>query len=326
MLLKLLTVLTCHNQQQRVHQQDFPKTTNSPYTTTGTTTTTGDQGGLAIALGVPEIGYALLDPLRLPALGARVLTNLSGNTNLPADVPGLSAAWLSENAVASDTTTLFQTLALLPQRVVASLPVSQQLLIQTPENETYLRQTVLGALAVEIQRVAIVGAGHGSNQPLGILSTTGVGAVAGGTNGAAPTYNNVCDLEYSVSKADLGNLGWMLSPAVRRKLRETPIFTSGSVPIWPQSDAYSLLGHPAGVTTGSPDNLTKGTSAGNCSSIVIGEWSEFFLGLWGAGVEVDAFRSVAQAKIGEVTLVASVYVDSGIRIPSAFSVMSDALC
>jgi hypothetical protein len=118
----------------------------------------------------------------------------------------------------------------------------------------------------------------------------------------------------------------MPSPFTRKKLRQTFINGTGSDSVWPRDDAYSLLGHPAGVTPSVPDNLTKGTSAGVCSAIVCMEFSELFIGLWHAGIKIEVTRSVAQATLGRVTLSATAYVSTGLRQPTAAAVMVDALC
>ncbi len=260
--------------------------------------------------------------------GARVFGGLIGNTDLPRVATKITASWLSENAAGTSANELFATLSLRPKRVTAFIDCSKQLLTQSPMFERFLRQELMATLAVEIQRVAINGTGA-SNDPLGILGTSGVGAVVGGTNGAAPTYANLCDLEYAVTgtaKADRGNCAWILSPAVRRKLRQTFLNGTGSDPIWSASEAYNLLGHPAGVTPGSPDNLTKGTSSGNCSAIIFGEHSELMIGLWGPGIEVEVTTSTTYAKQGQVLVAATAYVDCGVRSPEAFAIMADALC
>jgi HK97 family phage major capsid protein len=61
-------------------------------------------------------------------------------------------------------------------------------------------------LALAIQAAAIKGGG--SNQPTGILGTSGIGDVAGGTNGAQPTFANLVALETAVAtaNADIGSL------------------------------------------------------------------------------------------------------------------------
>jgi HK97 family phage major capsid protein len=295
----------------------------------GTTTTSLDQGGQTIATVVPEIGTALRDNLVLEKLGARVWGGLQANTSFPRVKTAIASAWMTESAAATVGQDLYGTLAMVPHRVVAYLDVSDQLLRQSPHAEANLRQDLMQALAVGIQSVAANGSGA-SGQPTGILQTSGIDlTVVGGANGAAPTGANICDLEYVVTgknKADRGSVGWLFSPYVRRKLRQTPIITGSGWPIMQNDDAYRLLGHPAGVTPSAPDNLTKGTSNGICSAIICGEFSELFVGIFGAGVAIDAVRDAALASQNLTRVYATAYIDLGVRSPESFAAMKDALC
>jgi HK97 family phage major capsid protein len=297
-------------------------------TATGTTSTTGDQGGMTVSQEVPEIGQAFRDALVLEKLGARVFGGLTGNVNFPRSKPGLTAEWLSETATAAGSDEKLAQMDLAPKRVTAFIDVSDLLLIQGEAIEPFLRAELLAALAVEIQQKAINGSGANS-QPLGLLNTPGIATVVGGPSGAAPTYTNVSDLEYAVTgigKADRGHLGWLASPLGRKKLRQTPMFANGSQPIWSEREAAALLGHLAGVTPSVPDALSKGTAVASCSALVFGEFSELFLALWGPGVRVYAIRDTANFVTGKRRLFATAYVDSGIRTPTAFAAMTDALC
>jgi HK97 family phage major capsid protein len=313
----------------------FKDTERRDLTATGTTSVGGDQGGMTIGTDVPAIGPALRSALRLPALGARFLNGLTGEVNLPHGTGSISCEWLGENVSATDVAELLNVLSLTPHRVTASVPVSMQLVLQGgPAFDEWIRSELLDLLAVEIERVAINGTGSLS-QPLGILANPGIGSVVGGTDGAAPDYADLCDLEYAVTgtgKADRGPTGWLLSPKARRKLRQTYVtgVASGSSlplgPIWPLDLADRLLGHPAGVTLACPDTLSKGASGDVCSAIIFGNFSELFIALWGAGIAVEVTKSRAQAIAGMVTVNASAYVDCGLRTPSAFAAMQDALC
>lgn len=295
---------------------------------TGTTSTSLDQGGQTIPTVVPEIGAALRGNLVLEKLGARIWGGVDTNISLPRVKTVISAAWLTENAVAPGGQDLFATLALTPYRVTAFLDVSDELLKMVPLAEPFLRQELMAALGIGIE-VAVVNGSGASGQPLGILGTVGIGSVVGGVNGAAPTGANLLDLEFAVTgtaKADKGNVGWLASPYVRRKLRQTAVIPAQGWPVWDLDSPYALLGHPAGVTPSVPDNLTKGTSAGVCSAIICGEFSELFVIIFGKGVAIDALRDATLAAQNLTRVYATAYVNSGVRSTEAFAAMKDALC
>jgi len=294
-------------------------------TSTGSTSSTGDQGGMTVGAETLDLGAGLRSALVLEKLGARVFGGLKDKVSFALPNTRIAAEWKSETADAPDGSFTFRGLNLEPHRVSAYIDVSWQLLRQGPAIENYLRMELTGALADAIQTVAIAGTGA-TNQPAGILNTLNIGSVVGGANGAAPTYEGLTSLEHAVAAAnDRGHTGWLVSPSVRRKLRRTAMFASGSVPTWAADQARSLLGHLAGVTTSVPDTLTKGASAAVCSAIIHGEFTELFMGFWGPGIFVDAVPFGGHLN-GKTRLVATCYFDSGVRAPEAFAAQLDALC
>ena len=73
-----------------------------------------------------------------------------------------------------------------PKTVGAYSKFSRLIELQgTPDIEQLIRADFVALLADAIDSAAINGSGS-SNQPLGILNTTGIGSVAGGTSGLAP--------------------------------------------------------------------------------------------------------------------------------------------
>ena len=289
------------------------------------TATEPSEGGSTVGNQVLDIGAGLRERLVLEALGARVFGGLRENVRFGLPNTLISADWKSENADAPDGSYTFRGIDLSPKRVTAYLDVSWQLLIQGPASENHIRTELMAALAEEIQRKAIAGSGA-NNQPLGIINTPGIGSVVGGTNGAAPDYDDITELEYLVGHSHEGEkTGWLISSLGRRKLRRTAMFASGSQPIWPVDQARALLGHPAGVTDSVPDTLTKGSANASCSAIIHGEFTELLIGLWGPGVSVSV-TPVGGHLNGKTRFVATAYVDSGVRAPEAFAAMKDALC
>jgi len=72
------------------------------------------------------------------------------------------------------------------------------------------RPAASALLADAIDTAAINGSGS-SSQPTGILQTSGIASVAGGTNGLAPTLGHLLDLkkEVSVDNADVAICGYL---------------------------------------------------------------------------------------------------------------------
>jgi hypothetical protein len=74
-----------------------------------------------------------------------------------------------------------------------------------------------------------------------------------------------------------------------------------------------------------PNNLTKGTSSGICSSLIFGsDWAQLVVGVYGGGVDILVDRITA-ADQGLVKITAAVIVGVGVNVPAAFAKMDDAL-
>jgi HK97 family phage major capsid protein len=178
-----------------------------------------------------------------------------------------------------------------------------------------------------IQAAVINGAG--SDEPTGILQTSGIGSVAGGTNGAAPTYEHMVDLESAVAaaNADVGALAFLTNAKVRGKLRKTqefsgtdgePVYTSGREP-----GLGTILGYDAWVTNSVPSTLTKGSASGVCSAVLFGNFSDLILGFWGGlDITVDPY---SLSTTGARRVVAFQEVDVAVKRVASFAAMKDAL-
>ena len=164
---------------------------------------------------------------------------------------------------------------------------------------------------------------------MGVLNAVGVGSVALGANGAAPTYDMAVDLESAVANAnaDAGTLGYVTNSRVRGKLRKTQEFAStNGKPVWTSGRERGIgevLGYDALVTNTMPNTLTKGTSSGVCSAIAFGNWADMIIGMWGGlDIMLDPY---ANATSGGKRVIALQDVDFNVRNVASFAVMKDAL-
>jgi hypothetical protein len=161
------------------------------------------------------------------------------------------------------------------------------------------------------------------------LNISGIGTVAGGTNGLAPTYDHMVDLETAIANAnaDVGSMAYLTNTKVRGKLRKTQEFAStNGKAVWTSGRERGIgdvLGYDAYTTNAVPSDLDKGTSTGVCSAIIMGVWSEFILGMWGGlDVMLDPYTG---ATAGTKRVVALQDLDFNVRHPAAFASMQDAL-
>jgi len=278
---------------------------------------------------VPEYLQGLLDDFFTSSVlhqaGATVLEGLSGNIPIPrfqSDVtkPG----WKAELAAADEQKPTFAALPLTPKRQSAYVDISEQLLMQTGQVvETALRSHLSSTL-VELCEAGYFH-GTGGLQPNGLLGTSGIGSVAGGTNGAAISLKTLVDLETAVDTQNAlgGSLCYFSNGAVRGALKQTPIVTGSDSRRLLESNAGEVNGYLAHFTNVIRRDLTKGNK-NTCSALIFGNASDYVIGHWG-GLGLSLERGRENAIHGRYTLVVSVYVDGGVRRPKSFAACTDVL-
>lgn len=294
-------------------------------TATGQTSNPGDQGGTSIATDVRGLIAPLYSKTVLAGLGTSFLTGLVGNVAIPTFGDTTEQTEKAENADADEVTVLTGSVTLSPKRLPVVLDLSKQLLMQSSVDvEAWVTRHLQTKAGIRIDRMAINGSGS-SNQPTGILNTSGIGSVAGGTNGAAPTWAHIVALETAVaaSDADVGSLHYLTNPKVRGKLKTTEKFTgTNGMPVW--ENGNTLNGYGAAVSTVVPSTLTKGTASGICSAIIFGNFQDLIIAGWG-GVDVQRVTDRANAIAGKTSIVVTLFYDAVVQRAVSFAAMKDAL-
>lgn len=266
------------------------------------------------------------------AAGVQVLTGLRGDLLLPKHTAATTnTAWVTEGTAPTEGVGTFGQVKFQPSQLACYTDVSRQALLQTSfDVEQFLRNDLAANIATEVDRTVLHGSGSGA-EPTGIFGTSSIGDVAGGTNGLAPTWAHVVELEtdVSVANADQGSLAYITNSKVRGKLKTTERVASTGLFVWqdpanlaPATPGTPLNGYRAFVTNQVRSDLTKGT-ASTASAIFFGNWEEGIVAIWSdLEIVVDPYT---QANAGVVRLVALAFADFQVRHPESFSVMKDAL-
>lgn len=286
------------------------------------TTTTG-----ANLIPTQKLGFidVLRNRMMVRAAGAVVLDGLIGNVDLPARTAGAALSWVAAGAApGSEGTQTFGAVQLRAKTGSAYIDVYRTMFNQTSlDLEMLVRDDLAAAVQLGIDWAALHGSGS-SNEPTGIAATAGIGSVAGGTNGLAPTWAHIVALETEVAidNADVGRLGYMTNPKVRGKLKSTVVGTDQRM-IWAvDAGETPLNGYPAWITNQVSSALTKGSSSGVCSAIFFANWAELVIGLWGV---IDVTADIPDNRTGTVRVAAIVETDIGVRHAQSFAAMLDAL-
>lgn len=261
-------------------------------------------------------------------MGATVLSGLVGAIAIPKQSGAGTAYWLAENAEPTETAQTVAQVALTPKTIGAYTDYSRKLLLQaSPTVEGFVRSDLSTILGLGIDLAGLHGTGA-NDQPTGIAATSGIGSVAGGTDGAAPTWANIVALEtaVAVANADVGNTGYLTNAKVRGKLKTTEKASSTAQFVWGDNMAQPgfgmLNGYKAGVSNQVSSTLTKGNQSLS-SAIFFGNWADLLIGEWGVlDLMVNPYTG---ANAGTVRVHAFQSVDVAVRRAGSFSAMLDAL-
>jgi len=290
--------------------------------------TSGSEGGVNIQTNVGGIIDVLLPATVLNGLGITRFDNLTGNLDLPTASTQPAAGWNTENGTATEKSPAFSKISFSPKRLAAYIQVSNQLLRQSSNSiDAYVRQYLINAMAIELEKAAIKGGG--SNEPTGIIGNSNVNVIyAGGAssnstnaNGAAIVWADVVNAMKAVENNNAMGQAYLTNPLVKAALQVTGRQASGVEGNFIlQSGAGELNGYPLATTTNVPSNLSKGTSS-TLSAMIFGDFSKLAVASWG-GMEltVDPYSG---ATAGLTNMVLNAYMDVNLLQPKAFSVCKD---
>lgn len=282
-------------------------------------TTDADGGYLKETSGVKYI-EALKKQLILTDAGATFLGDLVGTIPIVTD-GNFTAGWGAEGDEATITKITFTKATMTPHRCYVAASISKDLLRQTSVDvENIVWMKLIQAHAQLIETAAINGSGN-NNQPTGILNTSGIGAVAGGTNGAAISWANIVKLETEVDVDDaIGDkMAYITNSKVIGNLKT--IEKSTNTARFLLDDNKMLNGYPCRRSNNIPSTLTKGTSSEVCSAMIFGNFADLWIGSWGGiDIVVDPYTS---AKKAEINLVLNAWNDVKVVRAESFAAIKD---
>lgn len=276
-------------------------------------------------VGTTHMGSEFVDALRanmvLPGLGARFMSGLKGNIAIPALNAKTTVAFVAEGNAPTEGAPTFRQITMTPRSVSGYVDMSRLLLQNSdPSVEGIIRNDLIRQVAAKIESVAIKGGG--ANEPTGVLGTSGIGDVALGATGDAPTWSSIVQVvaEVEMDDALLGAASFLTNPKVKSKLARTAKVASTDSQMLIAPPFNDLYGYPMAVTTQVPSDLTKSTGE-NLSALLFGVWSELMIGVWsGTDILVDPYTA---SNTGTVRLRIFQEVDVAVRHAQSFAAIKD---
>ena len=231
-----------------------------------------------------------------------------------------TAYWVAESGAPTEGAPTVRQITMSPKTVGAYVDLSRKLMIQSdPSAEEIFRSDMVQQIATAIDTVAINGGG--SNEPTGILQTSGIGAVNMGDNGLAPTWSSVVNLirEVSIDNAEQGSRAFLTTPQAAAKLRSVAK-VSGTDSKMIMDDKSELFGYKVIATSLVPSNLTKGTGS-SLSAMIFGNFADLIIGEWGS---LDVlFDPYTGSSTGAMRVTCFMDVDVAVRHAESFAAIQD---
>jgi len=226
-------------------------------------------------------------------------------------------AWRAENAEISLSNPTFSRVLFTARSCAALVTCSRELLEDSVNIEQILLQAFAQAAALQLDSAALIGTGL-SDEPTGILNTSGINAVSMGTNGAAfANWDAWLDALYELELDNVpGPYTSVMHPRTARDLRKLKTGLSGdNTPlVMPQSVAEISRR----ISTELPIDETQGTAT-DASSVIVGNFSDLMIGVR-SSLRIELLRE-RYASALQVGFLAHMRMDVQVRHPESFCVI-----
>ena len=260
---------------------------------------------------VPDVTLArFIDKLRAQTVciraGAQTLPLTSDKVTIARTTTDPTVAWRAENAAVAESDPAFEGLVFVPRSLAVYFKVSRELLEDSVNIEQALEASLIGALSVELDRVALEGSGT-APEPKGIIASTGIGSVA--VSAAITNWDKFIDGLYELwvdSAAD--PTGIVMHP---RTLQTISKFKEGTTNA-PLPKPPVLANVPIYRTTGLSITLSPGTA----TTVVMGNFSELIIGIR-TQLQIEILRELFAGNL-QVGFLAFLRADIGLAHPQSF--------
>ena len=243
----------------------------------------------------------LRNRLALAQAGMTTLSGINGNISIPKQDGSASAYWVGEGSSPTESQQSIAQVNLSPKTCGAFTDFSRKLLLQSDISvEQMVRDDLAKVLALELDRVGLNGSGS-SNQPLGIINTTGIGTQSLTSFGTFAEYIGM-ETDVAVANADAGSLRYIINASARGALKSTEKASNTAQFVYENDE---INGYPVTVSNQLANN-----------DALFGDFSQLIMAMWsGLDLTVDPY---AGATAGTVRIIALQDVDFAVKQPGAF--------
>lgn len=215
-------------------------------------------------------------------------------------------AWRSEAGAVAESDPTFGLIEMVPRSLAVMCKISYELMEDSLNLATELPRVLAAAMAVELDRVALLGTGT-APQPRGIANTVGIGTFA--QNGLVTGYGNLSRARTAILSANAGPVSaYIMHP--RDEGSFVDLADSTGQPLNPPQAIGSI---PMLTTTSIPINGGAGTDE---STIIAGNFAHLLLGIR-HDVRIELLRETFASNL-QYAFIAHMRADVVVQHASAF--------
>jgi HK97 family phage major capsid protein len=239
------------------------------------------------------------------AAGAGTVAMTSSTLDIAKLLSDPTVSWYPENGTIAETDVTFGRASFKANKMACVVRISNELLEDAANVQTIVENAIASAIALELDRTAIVGTGAG--QPLGVTVATGVNAISG--VGTLADYDDFIDAVFACRGYNFNPNAAMYSPTTGKKLAKMVTgLASDLTKLVPPADFANLQKF---VTNQIGDTVA-----------VVGDWSQYMIGLR-SQIRIDVSREADTSFMKNQVLIRATYRGDGMPLnPRAFAVLS----
>ena len=284
----------------------------------------------------PTFRADMLVPFFRPTMVTRnlgvLMPVISNDQTLPILAGSIAATWLGETDPIPDSNLTIASRTTSPHRLGTMDEISWMNLAAANEQLaiTPLVTMEMGRALGQAEEQAIFNGSGSSNQPTGLLATTGIGVQTITSN--LPTHKNMLDIRLKLQNADIpdAEARYSITPSIATQLALTlrwpgtnaqgnrAIFEGQKQPMIPgQRMDGSQMGYIIEVPAFPTNNMPRALGAGNnMHALLYGIWR--YIVCFQYSVAFLTIDDVSLARTAQTRITINKFVDVFVRLPSAF--------
>lgn len=260
---------------------------------------------------VPDILSAtLIDLARAQSVvmraGAQTVPLTSDTNNIAKLVSDPVPGWRAEAGAVAESDPTFGLVQLIPRSLAVQTKVSVELMEDSLNLATELPRVLAAAMAVELDRVALLGSGT-APEPRGIAATVGIGTLA--QNALIASYANLSRARTAILTANQVPTAFIMHP--RDEGSFTDLIDSEGNPLGMHPNIANI---PMLTTTSIP---VDGGAGNDESTIIAGDFRRLMVGIR-SDIRVEVLKTSTYASNLQYTLLAHMRADVAVTHPGAF--------